>query len=128
METSELTEKAAQIVIGRVMDMKSVWNEDRNYIFTYVTVDVDGYIKGTGENTVTVKIPGGAIGDIRLRVSDIPEFSDGEKVVLFLTDKYPDHSNLLGLYQGKYTIVDDRVLEKDADLEDFLNEIRFHLR
>ena len=128
METPELTEKAREIVIGHVVDMQSRWNEDRDYIFTYVTVHVDEYVKGGGERSVTIKIPGGAIGDLQLRVSDIPEFAVGEKVVLFLTDEYPDYCDLLGLFQGKYTVVEGRVLERDIELEHFLNEIDFYLR
>jgi hypothetical protein len=128
MDTPELTEKAKQIVIGHVVNMQSEWTQDRAKIFTYVTVQVEEYVKGTGNLEVTVKIPGGSVGDITLRVSDIPEFTVGEKVLLFLTDEYTDYCDLMGLFQGKYTIVENRVLEKDIELEDFLNEIDFHLR
>jgi hypothetical protein len=128
METPELVDRADQIVTGRVLDVRSEWNDSRDYIFSYITVRVDEYVKGTGGRDVVVKIPGGAIGDIQLRVSDIPDFAEGETVVLFLTDDYPEHSNLLGLFQGKYTAVEGRLLENGADLGEFLNEIRYHLR
>jgi hypothetical protein len=129
MDTPELTEKAKQIVIGHVVNVQSEWHDENQMIFTYVSVQVEEFVKGTGRNTVTVKIPGGTLEDqdLRLWVSDIPEFSIGERVVLFLKDMTP-HTNLLGLFQGKYTVVDDRVLERDIELDEFLNEIRFHLR
>jgi hypothetical protein len=129
MEIPELTTKAKQIVVGDVVDMKSVWDEGRQTIFTYVSVRVEEYVKGTGSDMITVKIPGGVLEDrdLRLWVSDIPEFRVGERVVLFLKEMSP-HTNLLGLFQGKYTVVNDRVLEKDIGLDEFLNEIRFNLR
>jgi len=127
----ELTYEADFILIGKVKDMESRWNKEKTLIYTYVTVSVTKYIKRILEmeepKEITVKIPGGEVGDIALKVSDTPEFMEGEEVFLFLRLEELPIFRVAGLFQGKYTIeegrVKNKVLEREIPLDSFINQI-----
>lgn len=127
----ELTYEADFILIGKVKDMESRWNKEKTLIYTYVTVSVTKYIKRILEmkepKEITVKILGGQVGDITLKVSDTPEFMEGEEVFLFLRLKELPIFRVAGLFQGKYTIeegrVKNKVLEREISLDSFIDQI-----
>ena len=108
MEVSELTAQADLIVVGEVKKIESRL-EPGGGIFTYVTITAGQFIKGAGTQEVTLRYPGGEVGRIGLLVSDTPEFELGERVKVFLKGK--DIYDIVGLYQGKYTVVDGKVLK-----------------
>ncbi len=128
----ELTYEADSILIGEVKSMESRWNEDRTLIYTYVTISARDYVKklpNIGESEeITVKIPGGEVGDIGLRVSDMPDFREGEQVFLFLRRERPTIFRVVGLFQGKYTVEDGRaknkVLGREIPLDSFVSQIK----
>lgn len=127
----ELTYEADFILTGKVQDMESRWNKEKTLIYTYVTVSVTKYIKRILEmeepKEITVKIPGGQVGDIILKVSDTPEFMKDEEVFLFLRLKELPIFRVAGLFQGKYTIeegrVKNKVLEREISLDSFIDQI-----
>ncbi len=128
----ELTSQADSILIGEVKEMESRWNEERTLIYTYVTISVSQYTKtlsGVGEvQEIMVKVPGGEVGDMGLKVSDTPQFREGEEVFLFLKmEKLPLFS-VTGLFQGKYTIeenrVKNRILGLEVPLDSFISQIK----
>lgn len=126
MNTKELTKKADSILIGKVVHMESRWNGKRTKIFTHVTIAVEEYIKGTSDaKRITIRIPGGEVGDIAEIVSDVPRFEEGERVLLFLP---PSSFPIVGWFQGKYTIERNRVLEKGMPVEVFLNQIKASMK
>ena len=109
----ELTKKANSIVVGRVQDAVSSWDAAKKEIYTFYTVSVSQPVKGSkaGE-TITIRQLGGTVGNIASIVPGMPSFRKGEEVVLFLTQKdaagYPW---VLGLQQGKYSVVDQAGLK-----------------
>ena len=127
----ELTYEADFILTGKVQDMESRWNEEKTLIYTYVSVSVTKYIKRILEmeepKEITVKIPGGQVGDIALKVSDTPEFIKGEEVFLFLRLKELPIFRVAGLFQGKYTIENgkakNKILKQEIPLDNFIHEI-----
>ncbi len=127
----ELTYEANSILIGEVKSMESRWNKDRTLIYTYVTISVREYIKGIlnlGEpEEITVQVPGGEVGDIGLKVSDTPEFREGEEVFLFLRVEELPIFRVAGLFQGKYTIegekAKNKVLEQEISLDILIDQI-----
>ncbi len=125
METFSLVDLAygaSSIVRGQVVSVSSQWNADHTNIFTTVTIAVQSYIKGSGEKEITFQIPGGEVGEIGEWVEHVPAFAEGEEVVLFLQEgDFP----ILGWEQGKFTIVDDLVLESGLLSADaFIGQIR----
>jgi len=127
----ELTYEADAILIGEVEDIESRWNKERTLIYTYVSVSVTEYIKRILEigepKEITVKVPGGEVGDIGLKVSDTPEFREGEEVFLFLRIEELPIFRIAGLFQGKYIIEDGKakneVLEREISLDIFIDQI-----
>ncbi len=128
----ELTLQADSILIGKVKKIESQWNEEMTLIYTYVTISVSQYTKALSSakqyQEIIVKVRGGEVGDIGLKVSDTPQFREGEEVFLFLRmEKLPLFS-VTGLFQGKYSIEDgiakNRMLGVETPLNSFISQIK----
>jgi hypothetical protein len=103
----ELTKKSSAIVMAKVEDSYSRW--ENKEIYTYSTLRVVDHVKGMkGQTTVTIRQLGGRVDDVASVVPGMPRFRTGEEVVVFLTQKdaagYPW---VMGLEQGKYTVTSD---------------------
>ncbi len=128
----ELTSEADSILIGKVRKIESRWNEEKTLIYTYVTISVKQHTKtlsGVGEvQEIIVRVRGGEVGDIGLKVSDTPQFREGEQVFLFLKREKLPLFSVTGLFQGKYTIeenrVKNRILGLDVPLDSFIGQIK----
>jgi len=97
--TKELTEKAESIIIGKIGEQKSEWNDKHTEIFTTITINVAENLKGHDHSKLrTIRVPGGKVGDIGLTVVGAPVFNTGEEVLLFLNsnDKNEIGSDILG--------------------------------
>lgn len=106
----DLTKRSAGIVTARVEDASSSWDAAHKEIYTFYTLRVLQPVKGMkGQTTVTLRQLGGIVDNIASVVPGMPEFRKGEEVVVFLTQNdaagYPW---VMGLQQGKYTIVTDK--------------------
>ena len=121
----ELVNKANSIVIGTITHIESQWNPEKTRIYTYVIVAVESNIKGINDHSITIKIPGGKVGEIFEEVSDVPEFHLGEKTLLFLQS---GDCPIVGGYQGKFTIRENKIAGLNISLYEFVNEIRTSLR
>lgn len=105
---------------GRVIDKEYKIPEDRNRVYTYVTFEILDIIKGSYDHEIIeLRYPGGAIGDMVYRVSDmkIPEESEhGIYFVKSLKKRYVHP--LTGWSQGRMLVVKDpggteRILSAD---------------
>lgn len=113
---------ASELVFeGRVIGVESSWTEDGRAIRTTVTFEVLDVLKGSAGTTVTLNFLGGAIGDLRLSVTDLNLPVPGEKGVYFVETTGQDQVNpLYGWSQGHFLLVRDpsgrgeRVLTADA--------------
>ena len=83
---TDLARQASVIVIGRITKITSAWDKDHEKIFTKLTLSVDETLKGKlKKHRLTVTQLGGIVGDIESWIDGNPEFTDGEKVLLFLS-------------------------------------------
>ena len=119
----ELTDKSALVIVGTIIKMDSSWNAERTKIFTFIRIDVEDYVKGQGERTLTIRVPGGTADGITEVHSGNPTFSVGEKVLLFLNPGHP-YSDIVGAYQGKYTIIDNEVLGKEEPANELIHRLK----
>jgi hypothetical protein len=82
--------KGAQVVVvATVADVQSAFAVNQfgdQLIVSNVTVQVEETLKGRAAGQVSMAIEGGTVGDITLRVSDMPSMSRGERAVLFLDE------------------------------------------
>ena len=119
----DLTLAADCILVGTVEDIKSEWNRDRTIIYTHVKFSVENSIKGCLDQIeVTIRVPGGIVGEIAMQASTAPTFENEEKVLLFL-EAEEDTFRILGGFQGKLIIEDETVLGPGVSLSDFVEEI-----
>jgi hypothetical protein len=104
----ELTHRSSAIVMAKVDDASSRRDADGE-IYTYVTLRVLEPVKGMkGETSVTIRQIGGRVDNIESIVSGMPSFRKDEEVVLFLTARdVAGYPWVMGLQQGKYTVVTD---------------------
>lgn len=117
MNLADLTDASEAVVYGRVLSLVPHWDDAHETIFTTVTVQPLGYMKGDlGFDKIEFEMPGGVVGDVGLAVSDVPEFEVGEEVVLFLREEF---FRVVGWYQGKYKVEDGIVLGTDMTVERF---------
>src|SRR5262245_39254709 len=103
-DLGELARDARAIPRGRVVAVEGRWTDDRRTIETLVTLEVDGYLKGSLGDTLQFRVPGGELGRYRRIVVGAPEFSVGQHVILFLGRRGPMVPYILGLNQGVYRI------------------------
>ena len=124
LSLEELTTSAEMIAIGKAVEKECRWGEEGKWIYTYVRVSVDGCIKGEGEKEVIVRHLGGEVGGKGLIVGNMPDFREGEEVLVFLGKAGDDLTTLdmrgnareirrvCGLAQGKYEVFEDENGEK----------------
>ena len=104
-----LVGQAHAIAVGRVVAVEPRWREGRRGIETALTFEVDQYLKGDLGRTVSLNVPGGQMGRYRSVMPGAPAFTEGEEVVLFLTADTTRAAHVLGLGQGVFRIMTDRV-------------------
>lgn len=96
-----LTRLSDAVVRGRVVSLQSHWTGDGLRIVTDVRLEVTEALKGAPAHTITIRQPGGTVGNIGQRVSGLASFKAGEEVVVFLERRGPVHV-VTGLAQGKF--------------------------
>src|SRR5438067_4938129 len=104
-DLGDLAREAVAIARGRIAAVDGTWTDDRRAIETLVTLDVDTYLKGSLGATLRFKVPGGELGRYRRVFVGAPEFSVGDRVVLFLGAYGPSVPHILGLSQGVFRLM-----------------------
>ncbi len=118
MTLEQMSERAESIFLGRVTGTRADWNAERTRIYTYVTLEVERYLKGgSGSRVATVRLLGGRVGSYAAVVPGSPRFQVGEEVLLFCAGGGARIPTVLGMSLGKFTIVSDasgeRILKRD---------------
>jgi len=107
LSVNDLTMQSDTIVVGTVSKVDSFWLDQR--IYTDVSISVDQIVKGDPlPAEITVRQPGGRVGDIWEWVEDTPGFAPGERTVLFLTSKGGTRFDTVGAFQGKVPVENDQ--------------------
>jgi len=108
MTEADLASAAAAVVVGRVTALQSHFDAARGQIFTDVTLAVDEIIAGPPlPPTVTLRQPGGQVGNVRTWIDGSPEFVIGERVLVYLQLARDGTLRVLQLYQGKLSVMID---------------------
>jgi hypothetical protein len=118
MSMDEMAQRAEMIFVGRVIGSRADWNTQRTRIYTYVTFEVERFIKGGGgDRQITIRLWGGRVGGFTAVVPGTPQFTSGEEVLLFCAGSRARIPTVLGLSLGKFTLKRDAageaVLKRD---------------
>ena len=116
LDLAGLVGTAHAIVVGTVLESATCWSPDGRLILTRHTLQVSETLKGTAGGMLDVTTIGGTIGDQTLYVSGMPVFTTGEEAVVFL-ELSGRHSTVVGMGQGKFSVVDGFVANSIAGLE-----------
>lgn len=113
----EMAVRADQIFTGQVVGITSQLNARRTGIHTFVTIEVEEYLKGGRRNLFTLRFLGGEAEGYRLVVPGSPVFHLGEEVLVFSDGGAGRIPAVLGMAAGKFTVGRDpetgnRVLER----------------
>lgn len=101
----QMTDASTYIVRGRVAD---VWTEvdERGYLWTRAGIEVSHTFKGPDTpDYLVVDSMGGTLGERRMVVPASARFSEGEDVVLFLTEiDFGRKLTPVGMFLGKFNV------------------------
>jgi len=128
LTVKDLTGNSDVVIRGTVEKMESFWTgeDSRRTIVTRGIVSVSEIIAGgPSGDKVIVQYEGGQVGDLVLKVSDMPVITAGEEVILFLKKTGADGGDdgpfsegtiyfIKGLGQGKYSLGRDGLARKNG--------------
>lgn len=108
----ELLKESDIAIIGSVEGVrsfkaKSKIRPGKEDIFSDISLQVKEYLynpKNLSSSRITVRVPGGTLGNTTMRVNGAPVFKNGEQVVVFLKQNQDQTFAVVGWAQGKYTI------------------------
>src|SRR5262245_52433966 len=86
-EIPELARGAQRIVVGQVTRVESRFESNQfgdQLIVSDVSLDVLETLKGPDQPEVQIEVEGGTVGELTLKVSDLPVLQRGERGVFFL--------------------------------------------
>ena len=105
VELSELSRDAVAIARGRVVAVDAQWTDGRRGIETIVSLETEAYLKGSLGDVVQFRVPGGSFGRFRNIVVGAPQFTVGQRVIVFLGSRGPTIPYVLGMSQGVFRLV-----------------------
>lgn len=103
----QMAVRADQIFTGEVVGVASQMNARRTGIHTFVTIEVDEYLKGGRRRLLTLRLLGGEAEGYRLVVPGSPVFHLGEEVLVFSDGGAGRVPTVLGMAAGKFTLSRD---------------------
>ena len=127
----QMVRLSSVVAEGRVIEVRSGWSPDRTQIFTTVTIEVTGTLKGARPQNgrLVVNMLGGRVGDTVMELVGQPTFTTGENVIVFLDAARPQYTPITGLNQGKLTVSPDPVtgsldvVDRGVSREEFVRGI-----
>lgn len=105
----EIVQDAPVILRGKVLKTYSDWGKGPDggrRIYTFAEIDVREVFKGSVQpNSVVIREIGGEKDGVGMQVSGASQFSQGEDIVVMLSDKNEEGSfSVRGLMMGKFNV------------------------
>ncbi len=125
MDLADLVIRADSVVEVRVSSAEArrgrgSKSAERAGIVTDNRLRVTRVLKGARSADITITQPGGTVGSVRLEVTELPEFSPGERCILFLNAQ----GGVVGGYQGKLLVENGQVPGLGLSLSDARKRIQ----
>jgi hypothetical protein len=125
---------AARVVVARVADVHARFDVNQwgdRIIVSQAQLEVEDALKGPRTAVLPVDVEGGTVGDLTLKVSDIPTLEPGDRAVFFLdaavtaSGAYRPHRRGLGVMKLDSG---NRVAGSTVTLDDIKASVRTALR
>ncbi len=106
---SSLVQDAEVIAVGTVTAIETEWDAQKEAPFTLVTFSDLDVLKGEGSQTeITLHFLGGPTPDgLIMQIAGVPQFSLGERTVIFCQGNQHQAVPLVGMWQGVYRVMFD---------------------
>jgi hypothetical protein len=132
-DVASRAKSASKIVVATVTDVEPGRFDVSQYgdrvIVTRAWLRVDEMLKGNHEPLIALDIEGGSVGDLTLRVSDMPTLKKGERGVFFLDNPRRDAHEPNGRGAGILKLdLAGRVLNSNLTLADVRANVRAALQ
>jgi hypothetical protein len=118
---------AGRVFVARVLDVRAQVESNRfgdRLIVSHAVLEVLETLKGVPEAVVNVAVEGGTVGDLTLRVSDLPSLREGDRAVFFLDPAGPGEHVPHGRGQGVMMLgANDRVTGTQLSLGDVRQQV-----
>jgi len=118
---------AKKVIVATVIDVQPTFDVNEygdRLIVSHALFQVDETMKGAPEQTVTVTLEGGTVGDLTLEVSDVQMVDKGDRMVMFLDESnrggYVPHDRGLGVLKLDS---DDGVAGTSLTLDEIRNRV-----
>lgn len=113
----EMVARSDAIVTGIVTSVESQWSSSsagQRGILTDVIVQVEYVAKGAAnkDGDIYLRYSGGRVGSTVTKVAELPDFAEGEEVILYLENKPGEGYVLLGGSRGKFVVETSSTGEK----------------
>lgn len=100
----QLVNQSAAVVLGRVVDVRGDFTDDRRAIQSVVTVEVLRGIKGPSGGTLAFTVPGGQAGRYLNVIPGAPVFARGDLAVFFISSRGARLPVTTGFTQGIFRV------------------------
>ena len=105
LSIAELTARSDVIALGTVGSIVSDWDPNRTTIETRIDLRVEEILKDTVAQTkISFYQLGGVVGDTASSVGETASFVESERVAVFLVKNNQQKLQLVGFFQGKFSI------------------------
>jgi hypothetical protein len=119
---------ANHVVVATVTTIESAFDENEfgdRLIVSRVAFRVDETLKGQRETTGVIILEGGTVGDLTLRVSDMPQMERGQRAVLFMNPSTKGGHVPYGRGRGVMKLdTDNRVVGTALTIDDIKAAVR----
>ena len=127
----QLVDRADQVFVGVVTDVRSAWGEGRqaNNIYTFVTFsDLDVWKGEVSQAEYTLRIAGGQVGNAIQVFPGAPRFVVGKTYTVFVRDNQLALFPTVGISQGVYPVLWDQTMGRFVtaplrDVEELLRDL-----
>lgn len=109
MTQAELVQQSQAVVVVRILDVESYWNDEHTMILTDALLEVEEIVVGrTGATVVRARTFGGEVGGYRVDAQGFPTFPRGERLLVFLGAEKSGVHRIVGYQLGQYRVTKDR--------------------
>lgn len=120
----QLAAGSPHVVVAVVEDARSVWNAEHTLIFTEYGLRIEEQLKGDAPERVTLRVPGGTVGEETHFTSLSTFLETGARYLLFLEDfGRPTFTPVTGGWQGVFAESAGGFGETLSDARDLIAEV-----